>query len=112
MFQWFTKQFRPYTVNDLIEELAPGHGARMARLDEIQEVGHGQWHQRKVQELKRARLNQELEDTEWILNYEKRLAALQKKTVAQRSQVEQLGTNTDRLRKLERHLAGLRRSLD
>jgi hypothetical protein len=62
--------------------------------------------------LKKDRLEQELEDAEWILEYERRLAALQKKTAAQRSKVGQAGTNTERLRKLEHHLAGLRRSLD
>jgi hypothetical protein len=61
---------------------------------------------------KRERLNRELENAEWILDFEKRRARLQKKTAAQRSEAEHLGLNTDRLRKLEHHLAGLRRSLD
>jgi hypothetical protein len=61
---------------------------------------------------KRTLLAQQLDDAEWILNYEKRLVALQKKTATQRSKATRAGINTDRLRKLEHHLAGLRRSLD
>ena len=61
---------------------------------------------------KRKLLEQTLDDAEWILEYEKRLAKLQKKTTAQRSKAAQAGINTDRLRRLEHHLAGLRRSLD
>jgi hypothetical protein len=57
-------------------------------------------------------LAQRLDDAEWILDYEKRLAKLQKKTAAQRLKAGQAGINTDRLRKLEHHLAALRRSLD
>jgi hypothetical protein len=54
----------------------------------------------------------EIQNAEWILAYEKRLAKLQKKTAAQRLKAEQAGINPDRLRRLEHHLAGLRRSLD
>jgi hypothetical protein len=61
---------------------------------------------------RKEQLNRELENAEWILNYAKRLAKLQKKTAAQRSKAEHAGINTDRLQKVERHLAGLRRSLD
>jgi hypothetical protein len=61
---------------------------------------------------KRHRLEMELQNAEWILEYERRLAALQKKTAAQRSKAAQAGVNTERLRRLEHHLAGLRRSLD
>jgi hypothetical protein len=61
---------------------------------------------------KKERLDRELRNVEWILDYEKRLAVLQTETAAQRSQAEQLGANTERLRKLEHHLTGLRRSLD
>jgi hypothetical protein len=61
---------------------------------------------------KKHRLEMELQNAEWILDYEKRLASLQKKTAAQRSKAEQTGINTDRLQRLEHHLAGLRRSLD
>jgi hypothetical protein len=57
------------------------------------------------------RLRQELDDAEWILAHEKRLITLQKETEAQRSQAEQSGANTDRLRRLEHHLAGLRQNL-
>jgi hypothetical protein len=60
---------------------------------------------------KKERLSQELTNAEWILNYEKRLTKLQKKTAAHRSKAEQVGTNTDRLRRLEHHLAGLRQNL-
>ena len=42
------------------------------------------------------RLNQELVNAEWILNYEKRLTKLQKKTAAHRSRAEQVGANTRR----------------
>lgn len=56
-------------------------------------------------------LERELENAEWILEYEKRLAKLQNRTARQRSQAEQVGANPDRLRKLEHHLEGLRRNL-
>ena len=60
---------------------------------------------------KKERLLQELRNAEWILEYEKRLISLQKKTAAQHSRAEQVGANTERLRRLEHHLAGLRRNL-
>jgi hypothetical protein len=60
---------------------------------------------------KKERLNRELANAEWILAYEKHLTKLQTKTKAQRSRAEQLGANTERLRKLEHHLSELRRSL-
>jgi hypothetical protein len=65
------------------------------------------WESKRKREL----LELKLEDAEWILEHEKRLAALQKKAARQRSQGEQRGANTERLRKLEHHLAGLRRNL-
>jgi hypothetical protein len=71
-----------------------------------------QRHEQEIRRLKKERLEQELKDAEWILEYEKRLLSLQKKTTTQRSRAEQSGNNTDRLRRLEHHLAGLRRSLD
>jgi hypothetical protein len=58
------------------------------------------------------RLDREIENAEWILKYEKRLVKLQKKTAAQRSKAEHLGINPERLRRLEHHLAEVRRSLD
>lgn len=60
---------------------------------------------------KKERLNRELANAEWILAYEKRLTKLQAKTKAQRSRAEQLGANTERLRRLEHHLSALRRNL-
>jgi DNA/RNA-binding domain of Phe-tRNA-synthetase-like protein len=111
MFQWLRKQVRPYTVNDLIEELVPGHRASMAREDQRRHEMDKQWHEQEVRMLKKARLEQELEDAEWILAYERRLTKLQTKTKEQRSRAEQLGANTDRLRRLEHHLSGLRRNL-
>jgi hypothetical protein len=61
---------------------------------------------------KKERLSQELANAEWILRYDKRLAKLQKKTAAHRSKAAQAGITTERVRKLEHHLAGLRRTLD
>jgi len=111
MFQWLTNQIRPFTTGHLIEELVPGHGARMARrLQHVDERDKLQ-HEKKAHELNKAHLEQELEDAEWILDYEKRLAKLQNKTARQRSQAEQSGADTERLRKLEHHLTGLRRTL-
>lgn len=81
------------------------------RLDERYEVEGRQRHEKEIRKLKKARLEQELKDADWILEYEKRLINLQKKTAAQRSRAEQVGANTDRLRRLEHHLAGLRRNL-
>jgi hypothetical protein len=60
---------------------------------------------------KKHRLEMELQNAEWILEHEKRLAKLQKRTARQRSRAEQIGVNTDRLRRLEHHLDGLRRNL-
>jgi hypothetical protein len=61
---------------------------------------------------KKHRLEMELQNAEWILEYEKRLARLQAKTAAQQSKAEQAGINTERLRRLEHRIAGVRRSLD
>lgn len=82
------------------------------RRDERHEAEDRQRHEKEIRKVKKDRLEQELKDAEWILDYEKRLLSLQKKTATQRSRAEQVGTNTDRLRRLEHHLAGLRRSLD
>jgi hypothetical protein len=60
---------------------------------------------------KKERLNRELANAEWILAYERHLTKLQTKTRAQRSWAEQLGANTERLRRLEHHLSELRRNL-
>jgi hypothetical protein len=49
---------------------------------------------------KKHHLEMELQNAEWILDYEKRLAKLQKKTAAQRSKAEHAGVNTERLRRL------------
>ena len=111
MFQCLANQIRPFTTRDPIEELVPGYGARMARRSGHIDARNKQWHEQKARELKKERLEQELKDAEWILEYEKRLISLQKKTTAQRSRAEQGGTNTGRLRRLEHHLAGLRRNL-
>lgn len=104
MFRWFTDLFRSYTVEDYIEQLAPGHKERMALYYRGQR-------EKEAQRNKRQLLEQQLEDTEWILDYEKRLISLQKKTAAQRSQAEQVGADPERLRRLEHHLAGLRRNI-
>jgi hypothetical protein len=61
---------------------------------------------------KKHHLEMELQNAERILDYEKRLAALQKTTAGQRTKVQQTGVNTDRLRRLEYHLAGVCRCLD
>jgi hypothetical protein len=47
------KQVRPYTVDDLIEEIAPGHREQMARLDERWEEEDKQRHEWEVRALKR-----------------------------------------------------------
>jgi hypothetical protein len=104
MFRWFTDLFRSYTVEDCIERLAPGHKEQMALYYRGQREKDAQWNKRQLFE-------QQLEDAEWILEYEKRLIGLQKKTAAQRSLAEQAGANTERLRRLEHQLAGLRRNL-
>jgi hypothetical protein len=84
----------------------------MARMDQKHAEEDRRRDEQEARVLKKNRLEQELRDAEWILNYEKRLAALQKKTAAQRSNAEQAGTNTERVRKLEHHLVGVRCSLD
>jgi hypothetical protein len=122
MFQWLTKQM---WHNDFLGEIVERHAARdkqrreeeaRARLEyerlERERVRTSPLWSRRESERKRELLELELEDAQWILDYEKRLAALQKKTAAQRSRAQQAGTNTDRLRRLEHHLAGVRRSLD
>jgi hypothetical protein len=136
MFQWLRKQCQPYTVYDLIEELNPGYGARLGRrfehTDAMEKQRREEQEARKLEqqryereralkdpfwtrresERKRELLDLQLEDAEWILEYEKRLAELQKKTARQRSRAKQVRADTERLQKLEHHLAGLRRSLD
>lgn len=97
MFQWLTtKLFRPYTVYDLIEELNPGYGARLTRRfeqhDEEEKHRHAKeaqarleqertdpYYARRESRRKRELLELKLEDAEWILEHEKRLATLQKK---------------------------------
>jgi hypothetical protein len=127
MFRWLTQLV---WHDDFIGEIISGSGyvEKHAAMDKQRRESEARRleHQRRVREevlsdpfwarresrRKRELLELELEDAEWILNYEKRLAALQKETAAQRSKGEQSGINTERLRKLEHHLAGLRRSLD
>jgi hypothetical protein len=121
MFQWLTKQL---WHNDFLE-IVERHNAMdkqrhekeaRARLEyerlERERVRTSPFWARRESERKRDLLELELDDAEWILNYEKRLAQLQKKIAAQRSKAAQTGINTDRLRKLEHHLAGVRHSLD
>jgi hypothetical protein len=113
MFRWLTKLVSPhYDVDEFIEAFAPGHRHSLARLDQRRKEEEKQRHEEEVRALKKERLEQELEDAEWILEYEKRLINLQKKTATQRSKAAQAGINADRLQRLEHHLAGLRRSLD
>lgn len=64
-----------------------------------------------VQAIDKERLNQELANVEWILGYEKYLTKLQQQISVQRSQAEELGANTECLRKLEHHLAELCRNI-
>lgn len=71
MFQWLANQIRPFTTGHLIEELVPGHGARMARQLQHIDERNKQWHEEKAHELKKARLERELENAEWILRLRK-----------------------------------------
>jgi hypothetical protein len=57
----------------------------MARMDQKRAEEDRRRDEQEARALKKDRLEQELEDAEWILEYERRLAALQKKTAAQRS---------------------------
>jgi hypothetical protein len=115
MFQWLTKQFRPYTVGtfggERIEELVPGHWARMARMDHKRAEEDRRREEQEARALKRT-ASSKSSNMPSGSSSTKGVPALPKKTAAQRSKVGQAGTNTERLRKLEHHLAGLRRSLD
>jgi hypothetical protein len=129
MFQWLT---RLVWHDDFLREIIPGLTRREEQYHEEKKRRHEKEgrarldRERYVRERarsdpfwarmeswrKRELLELELKDAEWILEYEKRLISLHKKVAAQRSRAEQTGTNTDRLRRLEHDLAGVRRSLD
>lgn len=133
MCQWLT---RLIWHDDFLGDIIPGHKDRMTRLVEQHEEEKKQRHEKEVRarlererfererevrdpywarresERKRQLLELQLKDAEWILAHEKRLAELPNKTTRQRSRAKQLGADTERLRKLEHHLAGLRSSLD
>jgi hypothetical protein len=108
MFRWLNRLVYGGSNTECFEELVPEDDGVTGYLDSISPSYKAS---RESQD-KRDLLAQQLDDAEWILNYKKRLAALQKETATQRSEATQAGANTDRLRKLEHHLAGLRRSLD
>lgn len=105
MLRWCTDLFRSYTVDEYLEKFAPAFREEMALHARVQREEEAQRNKRRL-------LEQQLRDAEWTLDYEKRLISLQTKTKAQRSRAEQLGANTERLRRLEHHLAGLRRNLN
>jgi hypothetical protein len=62
-------------------------------------------------ENKRQYLEQQLSDAKWILDYERRLAALQKEIAHETSGVAHAGRNPERLQKLSRELTHLRSNL-
>jgi hypothetical protein len=64
MFQWLTGLVRPYSVEDLIEEIVPGHRDRMTRLVERHDERDKEWHEKEILTLQKARLEQELEDAD------------------------------------------------
>jgi hypothetical protein len=108
MFQWLNHLVYGRGNAECFEELFLEDDGVTSYLDSISPT-YKAWRESTE---KRKLLEQTLDDAEWILEYEKRLAKLQKKTAAQRSKAAQAGINTDRLQRLEHHLAGFRRSLD
>jgi hypothetical protein len=108
MFRWLNHLVYGRGNAECFEELFAEDDGVTSYLDSISPT-YKAWQESQE---KRDLLAQKLDDAEWVLEYEKRLAKLRKKTAAQRSKGEQSGIDTDRLRRLEHHLAGLRRSLD
>lgn len=109
MFTWLANLFPSYTVDDLFEEIMPGHMAQMARRDQESEERDRQRHEKEVRALKKASLEQELDDAKWILDYERRLRSLQEDIAAETRRSE--GRNTERLRRLNAHLDNVRNEL-
>jgi hypothetical protein len=62
----------------------------------------------QVRERKKEQLEQELEDAKWILEYERKLTALQEEIADEIDRADRFGRSPERLRKLDRHLAHLR----
>lgn len=61
----------------------------------------------KTEKRKRVLLRRALQNVQWILEYERELAALQEEAAEDIKDAEFAGRNTDRLRRLETHLRDL-----
>jgi hypothetical protein len=64
-----------------------------------------------ARERRKEELEQELEDAKWILEYERKLTALQEEIAEEIDCADGVGRSPERLRKLDRHLAHLRASV-
>ena len=64
-----------------------------------------------ARERRKDELEQELEDAKWILEYERKLTALQEEIAEEIDRADGVGRSPERLRKLDRHLAQLRASV-
>ncbi len=64
-----------------------------------------------ARERRKEELKQELEDAKWILEYERKLTALQEEIAEEIDRADRVGRSPERLQKLDRHLAQLRASV-
>lgn len=62
----------------------------------------------RVRERKKEQLEEELKDVEWILEYERKLTALQEEIAEEIDCAREVGRSPERLQKLNRHLAHIR----
>jgi hypothetical protein len=62
----------------------------------------------RVRERKKEQLEEELKDVEWILEYERKLTALQEEIAEEIDRAREVDRSPERLQKLNRHIAHLR----
>lgn len=89
---------------NFLESIAPGYTDRK-RKEESRE------REQEARQRKKERLNQELEDAEWILKYERKLAKLQAEVEVEVKRTGDHGRSTKRLHNLQSHLRDVRRSI-
>lgn len=122
MFRWLSKlvhrpvfQVREYQITSCVDEIMESHFPELAQDRARQRAREGeedrQRHETEVRRLKKARLNQELDEAGWILDYERRLAKLQERVAAEVNRTGDRGRSPKRLQKLQSHLHDVRSSL-
>lgn len=86
------------------DEILEYYREREVRLQAMLDISRPE----RVRERKKEQLEQELEDAKWILEYERKLTALQEEVAEEIDRAREVDRSPERLQKLNRHLAQIR----